>query len=149
MTRSTVQKIGLGLLLVLLTVQFIPVDRTTEKAEPAMDFLTQQVSAPAAEMLKAACYDCHSNETEYPFYTSIAPVSWYIQKHINHGREHLNFSIWTSYSAEDREHILEEMIEEIEDNKMPLKSYRLLHGEARLSDGEKEELTNWLASYYR
>ena len=149
MILSTLQKIGLGVLLILIAVQFIPVDRTTDRAEPSMDFLTQMGTAPAAEILKAACYDCHSNNTSYPFYASIAPVSWYIQKHINHGREHLNFSIWTSYSAEDREHILEEMIEEIEDNKMPLKSYRLLHGEARLSDGEKEELINWLASYYR
>lgn len=146
MTLSTLQKIGLGVLLILIAVQFIPVDRTTDKAELSMDFLTQMGTAPAAEILKEACYDCHSNETEYPFYASVAPVSWYIQKHINHGREHLNFSIWTSYSAADREHILEEMLEEIEENKMPLKSYRLLHGEARLSDGEKEELTNWLAS---
>lgn len=146
MKLSIVQKIGLGLLLILIAIQFIPVDRTTDKAKPSMDFLTQMGTAPAAEILKAACYDCHSNNTSYPFYASIAPVSWYIQKHINHGREHLNFSIWTSYSADDREHILEEMVEEIEENKMPLKSYRLLHGEARLSEGEKEQLTNWLAS---
>ncbi len=146
MTRSILPKIGIGLVLILIGIQFVPVDRTAENAEPSMDFLTQNPTAPAAETLKAACYDCHSNETEYPFYASIAPVSWYIQKHINHGREHLNFSTWTSYSVDDREHILEEMVEEIEENKMPLKSYRLLHGEARLSDAEKEQLTDWLAS---
>lgn len=97
------KRILLGLVGLLLVIQFFRIDKTNPPVNQAKDFI--KLSSPpakVAQLLKDACYDCHSHETKYPWYTNIAPVSWWIKNHIDHGREHLNFSVWADYEAKKR-----------------------------------------------
>lgn len=122
--------LGGGVILFLL-LQLIPVDRTNPP-------ITQEIkwdSPETRELAQRACFDCHSNETVWPWYAYVAPVSLRVIKHVDDGRYHLNFSQW------DREnHGLDDLIENIQEGKMPLRDYLLLHSEARLTDAETEQL---------
>lgn len=147
MNFKTILKRGsLGLLGAFVIAQFFQVGKTNPPVES--DFI-QAMNPPqeVAQMLRDACYDCHSNETVYPWYTYIVPVGQWIKGHINEGREHLNFSTWNSYSAEDKSEILHESAEEIEKGKMPLGSYTWTHSKARLSDAQKQTLVGWFESF--
>ncbi|MCP3932803.1 MAG: heme-binding domain-containing protein, partial [Bacteroidetes bacterium] len=127
--------------------QFFRIDKTNPPADPAKDFIT--LTNPPAEighLLKVACYDCHSNLTQYPWYSNVAPVSWWVKSHITHGRKHLNFSTWSDYKQKKQAHKLEECYEELEKGNMPLKSYPLTHPEARLNDEQNKVLINWFKS---
>ena len=99
-----------------------------------------------ARIIKDACYDCHSHETKYPWYASVAPVSWWIGHYIEEARGHLNFSTWAAYDAEKKAHKAEECAEEVEKGLMPLKPYAKMHSEARLSDEQRERLISWFKS---
>lgn len=139
------KKILWGLLALLVVIQFFRIDKTNPEADPAKDFITMTNPPEAiASMLKTSCYDCHSAHTVYPWYTNIAPVSWWIKKHIDEGREHFNFSEWGNYDEGKKEHKLEEFYSEVEHRKMPLKSYLPLHPEAKLSDDQIKLITGWL-----
>ena len=94
--------------------------------------------------LKIACYDCHSNQSAYPWYTNIAPVSWWVKNHINEGSHHLNFSEWGTYSEKRKKHKLEECIEMVEEGEMPIDSYLWTHSDAKLTKEEKEALISWV-----
>lgn len=135
---------------VLVLSQLVPVDRSVPEVDPAQDFLTA-VNAPAemASLIKDACYDCHSYQTEYPWYAKISPLSFWIQGHINGGRQHLNFSEWTAYPAEKAAHKLEECYEEVEELHMPMKSYTWLHPEAQLSEAQVGAMAQWFQQTYR
>lgn len=125
----------LGVILVL--IQFIRIDKTNPPIDPKLDFVAT-VNPPAAvgKKIVDACYDCHSHDTAYPWYTNIAPASWWIKGHINNGRKHLNFSTWTEYSKDKQDHKIEECIEMLENKWMPLGSYTWLHPEAKMTDDE-------------
>lgn len=126
-------RIALVVAVVLLAIQLVPVGRTNPPvaAAPAWD-------SPRTEQLaRAACYDCHSNETRWPWYTRVAPASWLLVNHVNEGREHLNFSEARLRHADDA-------AEEVRDGGMPLWSYTLLHPEARLSAEDKAALADGL-----
>ena len=99
-----------------------------------------------ANLLRASCYDCHGHTTQYPWYSYIAPVSWWIKNHVNEGRQHLNFSTWNEYSIKKRIHKLEECAEMIENQHMPLPSYINLHEEAVLTEAERQKLVIWFKS---
>ncbi|MBO3700633.1 heme-binding domain-containing protein [Roseivirga sp. E12] len=139
-------KYVLGALIVTaIVIQFI--NRPERVNEPVTDndiIQVLEIDGPMANMLKSACYDCHSDQPRYPWYASIAPVSWRIAEHIEHGRDELNFSKWGTYSARRRDHKLEEMIEEVEEGHMPLPNYVRMHGEAKLSDEQIESLKAWV-----
>jgi hypothetical protein len=144
---KTILLILVGLLVV---AQFIPSDRSVPTVEPGADFLTAVDAPPAiATLIKNACYDCHSYQSEYPWYAKVAPLSFWIQGHINGGRKHLNFSDWTSYPAEKAAHKLEECFEEVQERHMPMKSYTWLHPEAKLSDEQVSALAQWFQQLYR
>lgn len=96
------------------------------------------------EILKTSCSDCHSNRTLYPWYSEIAPISWYLASHVNDGKEHLNFSEWASYNKDQRKHILNDLQEELENQKMPLKSYLIIHKDAEMTKNQYETLLNWV-----
>ena len=105
------------------------------------DFIS--LTEPTMEVegiLRNACYDCHSNETKFPWYAHVAPVSWWLSDHIQEGREELNFSDWGTYSEKRSDHKLEECIELVEEGEMPLNSYTWTHGNAVLSDTDKSTL---------
>lgn len=137
------KKISLGVIVLLILIQFIPVKKNQNDTEVGYDILSYNnisETAPVAVILKTSCYDCHSNTTAYPWYNSIAPVSWYLARHINEGKKHLNFSEWKYMEEAKREHKLEECVEMLKENEMPLTSYTLVHTDAELSKEEKERL---------
>lgn len=139
--------VGLAILAALVIIQFFGIDKTNPPVNTSEEFMTLTAPpADVAQLLKDACYDCHSHETKYPWYTNIEPVSWWIAGHIEHAREHLNFSKWGAYDAEKMAHKAEECGEEVEKGKMPLKSYLPMHPEARLSDAQRERLSSWFMS---
>jgi hypothetical protein len=100
--------------------------------------------AQVATMLHAACYDCHSNETKWPWYSRIAPMSWLIADDVNEGRKNLNFSEWPSGNPVRAAKRLENMNDEISYGTMPPKKYTAIHADARLTDADRKELTDWL-----
>lgn len=133
-------------LIVLIIMQFIRPDKN-EGGYVSLDaFLTETKPTPSvATILQSACYDCHSNQTKYPWYNNIAPVSYWLNDHIKDGKKHLNFSDWSSYSARRKDHKLEEIIEEIEKGEMPLDEYTWTHGDSRLTDSQVKELLQWVS----
>ena len=132
-------KFGLmGLIVALLLAQFVPVDRTNPPVETWVD-----APADVVAVLERACYDCHSNETVWPTYSRVAPISWLVANHVHEGRESVNYSTWNRYSAEERAELLEESWEEVEEGEMPEKGYTLLHSQARLSDADRSLLRSW------
>jgi hypothetical protein len=125
------------LVLVLIGIQFIPVERTNP-------LVVYDIDAPAniKTVLKKACYDCHSNETEWAWYTEIAPLSFLTVKDVNEGREHLNFSEWGNYTNKLGQ-VKNEIWEEVREEHMPPWMYRVVHSDAKLSQEEKDILRNW------
>lgn len=125
-------------LVVLVGIQFIPVEQTNPPVES--DFME---SYAVKEIFKKACYDCHSNETDWKWYTKISPLSWLISKDVNVGREHLNFSDWGRMETMKKKRARQEIWEEIQEEKMPLWQYRVLHSESKLSPEEKVSIRAW------
>jgi hypothetical protein len=105
-----------------------------------------QVSPEVESILRRACYDCHSNATTWPWYSDVAPVSWFVVDHVNHGRKHLNFSDWARYDRKDAEELLEGIDETVRERAMPLSSYLILHPEAKLTDEDVKLLVDWARS---
>ena len=131
-----------GLVLLLLVLQLVP--SAPADNPPVEEEL--EVPADVAEVLHRSCYDCHSHETAWPWYAHVAPVKWLVRDHVADGRRNLNFTAWNRLPAEDRPHKLEEVAEEVEEEHMPLRSYLILHRDARLSDTERELLVDWATS---
>jgi len=133
--------IGITLVLFLIIAQFFPIDKTNPAADMSLDFIElTNPDAQIAQHIKVACYDCHSHHTKYPWYTDVAPVSWWIKGHIKNGLQHLNFSAWGEYSQEKKNHKLDECIDFVEKNWMPLLTYKIAHPASKLSDQERKEL---------
>lgn len=127
--------------------QFKSIEKTNPEFDQAGDFITME--NPPADMekiLRSTCYDCHSNETVWPWYSNVAPVSWLLENHVEDGRDNLNFSFWGEYEEEDRAYIIEEMIEEMEEGEMPFPGYDKTHPDAKLSLEQKEKFYIWLRS---
>jgi heme-binding protein len=122
----------------LVVIQFIPVQKTNPP-------VTGEIDAPESVMkvFKTSCYDCHSNEVVWPWYSRVAPASWLVAYDVNEAREEYNFSEWSSYNAEERMDNREEIWEEVEEGHMPLWYYVLLHPEAKLSVEDKEIIKKW------
>lgn len=128
----------------MLISQLIRPAKNLETTTSNTDIFNQiTADAEVVSLVKSACYDCHSNTTQYPWYSQIAPASWWIAHHVNEGKEHLNFSEWTGYSPEKAAHKLRECFEEVAKEEMPLKSYTWLHQEAQLTEGERAKLVAW------
>ena len=124
--------------------QFFNPEKNEYTSIPDTDFIvTEKPPQQIASVLKESCYDCHSNNTKYPWYNRITPVNFWLKGHIKGAKEELNFSEWEHYSAKKKTHKLEEVIEVLENNEMPLSSYTLLHSEAKLTADETQVLINW------
>ncbi len=137
-------KILLGLLVLVLIAQAFRINKTNPSVEQQYDMVAiYNAPEQVQTILKQACYDCHSHETTYPWYTNVAPMSWWIADHIEEGREHLNFSVWGTYDAKRQKHKLEEMAEEVMEGEMPLNSYTWAHSEADLTEEQKNILVDW------
>jgi len=133
------KKIIIALIVIFVGIQFIPVERTNPQ-------VSWDINAPEniSQILRTSCYDCHSNETVWPWYSKIAPVSFLVAGDVNEGRKHLNFSEWDKYEADKREKILEEIVEEIEKEAMPLTSYTFTHPNAKLDDHRIKLIKEWV-----
>jgi len=146
---SQLKWVGYGLLTVLVVLQFFQTDKTKEKTDPSMELLSiVPASAEIADLLERACQDCHSNESKYPWYSYIAPISFLVQHHIDDGKKHFNMSAFGTYPAKKAAHKLEEGSEVIASGEMPMNSYTWMHPEAKLTDAEKKVLINWFKASY-
>ena len=132
-------------LVVLVIMQFVrPTKNTDEGYSSVAVFLEETKPIASVEAtLKAACYDCHTNHTVYPWYAEVAPISYWLRDHIVDGKKHFNLSEWSKYSAKRKDHKLEELIEMVEEKEMPLDSYTWVHGEAKLTDAQIQEMLTW------
>lgn len=140
--KNIAKIIGIVLLLVLIVLQFIRPDKNQEGYESVAVFEAEtQPTSEIKTILRNNCYDCHSNQTVYPWYAEIAPVSYWLDEHIEDGKKHFNVSSWETYSNKKKDHKLDELVEEVEEGHMPLDSYTWLHGD--LSGEEKQLLMNW------
>ena len=138
------KKILLGVLVGIILIQFIRPEKNSSK-DFANDISTIiNVPEEVQQIIKTSCADCHSNNTKYPWYSEIAPVSWYLAQHVNEGKEHLNFSEWATYNKDQKSHILKDLEEEIEEHKMPLESYLWIHKDAKMTDVQYDILLNWI-----
>ena len=140
MKKMVLVAIGVGFL-ALGAIQLVPIDRTNPPVE-------EDIPGPSEvkAILKRACYDCHSNETVWPWYSRVAPVSWLLAWDVQEGREELNFSTWNRYRAKQRAKKIKESWEEMEEGEMPPWFYVPLHPEARLSDQERDGLRGWMVN---
>ena len=130
-----------------VVIQFFDIERDNPEFNQEDDLMT--VEKPPAEVqkiLRATCYDCHSNETQWPWYSYIAPASWFVKQHVTDGRDNINLNFWGEYELEDRAYMIKEMIEEVEEGEMPLPGYDIMHPDARLTNEQKEVLFKWLRS---
>lgn len=140
--KKVIKLVLLVLLVALVIMQFIRPEKNQGGYESVASFLAEtKPSEEVAGILKANCYDCHSNQTLYPWYAEIAPVSYFLKDHVDEGKEHFNVSSWASYSLKKKDHKLEELIEEVEKGEMPLDSYTWIHG--NLADSDRELLLQW------
>lgn len=143
-TKLSLKKIGIAFIVLFIVIQVFRINKTITPVNEQTDFMAvTQTNPEVATILKNACYDCHSNQPTYPWYTSVAPVSWWIKNHINEGSKHLNFSIWQTYTVKRKDHKLEECVEMIEEGEMPMNSYTWMHPEAKLTDAQKQLLIDW------
>lgn len=127
--------IGFGL------AQLIPVARTNPPSKGDVS-----APAPVAATLRRACYDCHSNESRWPWYSRIAPASWVIVRHVAEGRRQVNFSEWGGYYPHTQRRKLQWIERALREEKMPPWYYRLIHPEARLTDRDRTALEQWIES---
>ena len=129
---------------IVLVIQVIPVERNVSTVAPGQSFeKTEKVPANVAAILKVSCYDCHSNNTRYPWYSELQPGAWFMARHIKKGKEELNFDEFNNYSKRRKKAKIKSIISQIEKDEMPLKSYRMMHGNARLSADKKKELLDF------
>jgi hypothetical protein len=132
------KKVVLVLLALAVVSQMIPINRSNPPVTHEFG-ASQELSA----VLRRACYDCHSNETVWPWYSRVAPLSWLVAHDVHEGREHLNFSTWGEYPEEKQAKLRKEVWEEVSEGKMPPFRYLPAHPEARLSEQDMGILRAW------
>lgn len=142
--KKVIKYVLITALIVLIGMQFIRSEKNNGGYESALFFEKEtRASSEITSLLKTNCYDCHSNQTHYPWYAEIAPFSFWLNNHIIDGKKHFNVSDWESYSSKKKDHKLEELIEMVEIGEMPLDSYTWIHGD--LSPENTKILLDWAA----
>lgn len=138
------KKIAVVFLVILVAGQFFRPEKNLSTASEAADIAVAHSVPPAvSDLLRRACYDCHSNRTNYPWYAEIQPVAWWLASHVRDGKEHLNFSEFGTYTVKRASNKLDQIYDEVSQRSMPLKSYTWAHPEARLTPAEVSLLTDW------
>jgi hypothetical protein len=140
-----IKQIFIGLLTVLIIIQFIKIEKNESNDLSYSISKSYTISNELNQLLKASCYDCHSNNTNYPWYSKIQPVAWWLDHHVQDGKKHLNFSEFAKNRIAIQNHKFEEIIEMVEGKEMPLPSYTFLglHPEANLTNKQRELVINW------
>jgi hypothetical protein len=141
-----IKKLFFFLLIAFVAIQFYPRNNNNISKTKSVHTLalSETTSDSVLQILKSSCYDCHSNNTVYPWYTKIQPFSWWINHHIYEGKASLNFDEWESYTAEEKKHVLHEIEEQIEEGEMPLESYTWIHKNAVLTVQQKKLIYDWV-----
>tara|TARA_R110002096_G_scaffold409122_2_gene608419 strand:+ start:471 stop:923 length:453 start_codon:yes stop_codon:yes gene_type:complete len=139
------RKVGILLFVVFVGIQFIPTTRNESNTILTTDFVeTFNPPLNLSSLLKTSCYDCHSNNTNYPWYNKVQPISWFLEGHINEAKEELNFSEFGDYSNRKKKSKLKSIMSQIKNDEMPLSSYIIMHQNARISERDKLDLEKWL-----
>lgn len=133
-----------SLLLIFMVMQFFQPDKNNNNVVLSND-ITSVVAVPddVNLLLHSACYDCHSNNTAYPWYTNIQPVGWWLNSHIQDGKRHLNFNEFATYTLERKKEKLDDVSASLREGWMPIKSYTWMHKDAKLTDAQKKAIINW------
>lgn len=143
-----IKNVGLGLLVVLVIIQFFHPARN-QSNETTYDISTKYpIPDTVKAILKTSCYDCHSNYTEYPWYANIQPVAWWLGDHVNGGKEELNFNTFASYRIGRQYNKLDKIAKEVKEGEMPLSSYTLIHRYAKLDEGQRKLVADWANSIH-
>lgn len=139
--KRILRYVAILVVVLLIAIQFLPVERSNPP-------VTGLVEAPEEVLttLRRSCWDCHSNETEWPWYAWVAPISLRVGQHVRMGRRHVNFTEWDSYDAEELDEAYEEIAEEMEKGGMPLSDYLLIHRDAKLTRAERDRIASWADS---
>ncbi|HEX5168003.1 MAG TPA: heme-binding domain-containing protein [Cyclobacteriaceae bacterium] len=141
------KKILYALIGVLVVIQFLQSSKNIAEGISENDITkVYQMPENVVHTLQKKCYDCHSHNTEYPWYYNIQPLGWWMNFHIKEGKEELNFSDFKNYDAKRANHKLEEIAEVANEGSMPIKSYQWMHGDSKLTPGEVEAITSWVKS---
>jgi hypothetical protein len=134
-------------LIVFVGIQLVPTKRNQNSDILESDFNEIfNVSNNVESIIKNSCYDCHSNNTYYPWYNKIQPVSWFLEKHVTEGKKELNFSEFGNYSTRKQKSKLKSIINQIKEGKMPLWSYTLMHNKAVINESDKLLIENWITT---
>ena len=132
----------------LVVLQFFSADLPAQGPRPATDLIgSSEVPDAIASILQTSCYDCHSVETRYPWYSRVAPVSWLVAKDVREGREEMNLSNWTDLAKRKKIKNLENIKDEVLEGHMPLPIYLVIHWDAKLSDDQRKQIADWADSY--
>ena len=145
-----IKRILLILLVLLVIIQFIrPAENHSDKLSANDITLHYPVPDTVLSILKRSCYDCHSNNTSYPWYNRVQPVAWWLNSHVTEGKRELNFSEFASYPLKKQARKLKNTVKEIKEGGMPLNSYLWIHIDAALDQGQKNILVYWADSLQR
>jgi|JI10StandDraft_1071094.scaffolds.fasta_scaffold409636_2 hypothetical protein len=146
--KSLIKKILAVLFVALVAIQFFPPKRNVSAAAPGANDITVMHPTPPAvkAILAESCYDCHSDNTRYPWYTRIQPVGWWMQHHVNEGIDELNFSQFGTYAPARARKKMDETIKETKDREMPLPSYLITHGQAKLTEPQIQQVVDWASA---
>jgi mono/diheme cytochrome c family protein len=137
--------IGLLLLVVFIIAQFFGPEKNNGDITSVDVFFTDtNPPADVKMILETTCVDCHSDSTQYPWYSNITPVNYWLDEHINDGKKHFDMSKWGDYSDKKKDHKLDELAEEVGEKEMPLPSYTWTHGDADLSQDQIEAVVSWV-----
>lgn len=138
------KKFLISIAVILIAIQFFQPEKNISK-ESSYNSIEKQYAIPSNVNLhlRTSCYDCHSNNTKYPWYSNIQPVGWWLSNHINEGKRELNFDEFNSYTLEKKKKKISEIIKEIDKKDMPLSSYTLIHRNAELTVEQRQEIIQW------
>jgi hypothetical protein len=139
-----IRKILVFLLVVLIIIQFFrPAKNISTAAQPNALSAVYPIPENVDTIMKYACYDCHTNNSRYPWYFKVQPSAWFLANHIKDGKRHFNFDEFMTYSKEKQDDKLKDLVEMVDDDDMPLSSYTWMHADARLTQEEKAAITTW------
>jgi cytochrome c551/c552 len=132
------------LIVVFLGSQFVRPARTNPPVDESQTiFARTQMTPQVSAIFERSCRDCHSNKTVWPWYTNVAPISWWLSSHVNEGRQNLNLSEWDKLDRDRQDRKLRQICDEVSDGVMPLSSYVPMHPQSKLSDEDKKTLCDW------
>jgi len=141
---TQLKRVVFALALLLILIQLLPVDTSNPTVQPANSiYMVEAVPENVRVIFDSSCSNCHSNQTRWPWYSHLAPLSWIVAHDVHRGRSLMNFSVWGSYTQKKRDEKLEDICDQLMNGDMPDGKYLLVHRTARLSDEQKESVCRW------